>query len=350
MATSEGLDTLQYAWGDVVEQSDGTTIRPPLLVSVRTECIGRRRGLGACLSNALGAAPLPRRHAARGGWHNRRCECEERLGLLNCAGTPRVLYNTSLSKTSARSTGAAASPPEGHYRVIGTRQAGPENTTSVRSPCRNCASGFIAWSFLRAPPPEDGASDVVAAHTHVGPTPVAEAWRTAQVRRVLAAGSAVVRRVRGYLSAVYPAGGFARREDVSDEAAVAMFVSRVWFYALPAETVGGEEAALPLDALSARLAGCYREDCTTAARCTAASGLAPYSGLLQLSQERAHRGDAALPPLAASVPHRLRPPPTRPCEQSSCRAAGTSARGGLPSVRKGWAGVAQLPRSVSRLP
>ena len=42
-AVSDGVDTLQYAWGDAVYQGGGQFAWPPLLVSTSPGCFGRRQ-------------------------------------------------------------------------------------------------------------------------------------------------------------------------------------------------------------------------------------------------------------------------------------------------------------------
>ena len=81
-AASDGVDTLQYQWGDVVDEGGGVVSRPPLLVSARNECTARLSGLQTCLPRA-GTRSQPW-HEARGGWHNLPCVCDEHLSLLNC--------------------------------------------------------------------------------------------------------------------------------------------------------------------------------------------------------------------------------------------------------------------------
>ena len=77
-AVRDGVDTLQYAWGDAVHQGSNLFAWPPLLVSTRPECVGRRQGVRACLPNEM-----------RSGWHDSACKCDEMLGVINCAARAR---------------------------------------------------------------------------------------------------------------------------------------------------------------------------------------------------------------------------------------------------------------------
>ena len=74
-AVHDGVDTLQYAWGDAVDQGRNQQTWPPLLVSTSPECVGRQQGVRACLPNEM-----------RGGWHDSACRCDDMLGVINCAG------------------------------------------------------------------------------------------------------------------------------------------------------------------------------------------------------------------------------------------------------------------------
>ena len=74
-AVRDGVDTLQYAWGDAVYQGRDQFTWPPLLVSTSPECVGRQQGVRACLPSEM-----------RGGWHDSACMCDDALGVINCAG------------------------------------------------------------------------------------------------------------------------------------------------------------------------------------------------------------------------------------------------------------------------
>lgn len=77
-AVRDGVDTLQYAWGDAVHQGSNLFAWPPLLVSTSPECVGRRQGVRACLPNEM-----------RSGWHDSACKCDDMLGVINCAARAR---------------------------------------------------------------------------------------------------------------------------------------------------------------------------------------------------------------------------------------------------------------------
>ena len=67
-ASSEGVDTLQFQYGDAVGKSNGPTglLTPPLLLMTRAGCIGSHTPLKACPPVEM-----------RSGWHNLPCTCDD---------------------------------------------------------------------------------------------------------------------------------------------------------------------------------------------------------------------------------------------------------------------------------
>ena len=67
-ASSEGVDTLQFQYGDSVAPSNGPTgqLTPPLLLMTRAGCIGSHTPLKACPPVEM-----------RSGWHNLPCTCDD---------------------------------------------------------------------------------------------------------------------------------------------------------------------------------------------------------------------------------------------------------------------------------
>ena len=67
-ASSEGVDTLQFQYGDPVDKSNGPTglLTPPLLLMTRAGCIGSHTPLKACPPVEM-----------RSGWHNLPCTCDD---------------------------------------------------------------------------------------------------------------------------------------------------------------------------------------------------------------------------------------------------------------------------------
>ena len=67
-ASSEGVDTLQFQYGDSVAPSNGPTgqLTPPLLLMTREVCIGSHTPLKACPPVEM-----------RSGWHNLPCTCDD---------------------------------------------------------------------------------------------------------------------------------------------------------------------------------------------------------------------------------------------------------------------------------
>ena len=67
-ASSEGVDTLQFQYGDSVNPSAGPTgqLTPPLLLMTSAGCIGSHKPLKACPPVEM-----------RSGWHNLPCACDD---------------------------------------------------------------------------------------------------------------------------------------------------------------------------------------------------------------------------------------------------------------------------------
>ena len=279
-AVRDGVDTLQYAWGDPVDQGRNQQTWPPLFVSTSPECVGRQQGVRACLPNEM-----------RGGWHDSVCRCDDVLGVINCAGRAPP----SLKPRSRRNGLRSAASDVGRQRhkspdafTAHASLAGRQHERN--SSCRNCRGGLTAWSLAAPNEPGMWWKDRGEARTTVahGPypaflTPVGK--RDGWVSQVLAAGGSVIQRIRQYLAAVYPAGQFSDSASVSDEAAVAFFVTRVWYY----ETK--HAPSLPLDALSSRIAKCEGESgCRGVVRCVQARHASTrYEGALQVNERLSYR-------------------------------------------------------------
>ena len=294
-AVRDGVDTLQYAWGDAVHQGRDQFTWPPLLVSTSPECVGRQQGVRACLPSEM-----------RGGWHDSACMCDDALGVINCAGRApppppaRAPPQPSLKPRSRRNGPRAAASEIRSSPVWRQRHKTPDPSTAhaslagkqheLNSSCRNCRGGLAAWSVGAPLEPGMWWKNRGVARTTVshGPypaflTPVGK--RDGWVSQVLATGGSVIQRIRRYLAAVYPAGQFSDSALVSDEAAVAFFVTRVWYY----ET--DHAPSLPLDALTSRIAKCEDEHgCRGAVRCVQARRPSTrYHGALQLNERLTYR-------------------------------------------------------------
>ena len=87
-----GVETIQSAFGDTTPISANRSVDAPVILVVRPECIGRRKGIKSC---------LPPGPMLRSGWHDLPCDCSD-------AHHPLTLWENSYEEARFRETFAKA--------------------------------------------------------------------------------------------------------------------------------------------------------------------------------------------------------------------------------------------------